>query len=92
MGLAFKPDIDDLRESPAVHVANALKDEGGMDVLFVEPNIKSHRDFTITPVDSACDQADSIVYLVKHKEFLQLGDLNGVVLDFCGIGASGSCS
>ena len=38
MGLAFKPDIDNLRESPAVHVANALKNEDGMEVLFVEPN------------------------------------------------------
>ncbi len=86
MGLAFKPDIDDLRESPAVHVANALKNETGMEVLFVEPNIGTHSTFTITSVDSACEQADLIVFLVKHKEFQALEDLKGVILDFCGAG------
>ncbi len=85
MGLAFKPDIDDLRESPAVHVANALKDESGMDVLFVEPNIETHPKFVITDVESACEKADLIVFLVKHKVFMELTDTKAQVLDFCGV-------
>jgi UDP-N-acetyl-D-mannosaminuronic acid dehydrogenase len=52
----------------------------------VEPNIETHPTFTITSVDPACEQADLIVYLVKHKAFIGLIDLKGVVLDFCGVG------
>jgi len=39
-------------------------------------------------VDAACEKADLIVYLVKHKAFLELGDLGSAVLDFCGVGKS----
>ncbi len=85
MGLAFKPDIDDLRESPAVHVANALKNESTMDLLFVEPNITEHPDFCLTSVESACECADLMVFLVKHKEFMKLGNVACPVLDGCGV-------
>ncbi|RKX37414.1 MAG: UDP-N-acetyl-D-mannosamine dehydrogenase [Verrucomicrobia bacterium] len=85
MGLAFKPDIDDLRESPAVHIANALKSVRGMDLLFVEPNITEHPDFKLTTVDTACEQADLVVFLVRHKAFVELLDIKGRVLDFCGV-------
>ena len=40
MGMAFKPDIDDLRESPALQVADTLLDEGKFDLLLVEPNLE----------------------------------------------------
>ena len=85
MGLAFKPDIDDLRESPAVHVAKALKSEKNMELLFVEPNIESHPAFDLTPADQACAKADLIVFLVKHKGFAALKNLSASVLDFCGV-------
>ena len=42
MGLAFKPDIDDLRESPALLVAETLLNDKAMDVLLVEPNLDAH--------------------------------------------------
>lgn len=87
MGLAFKPDIDDLRESPAVNVANALKNENSLDVLFVEPNITEHSDFELTSTDSACKKANLMVFLVKHKEFIKLGDVACPVLDWCGVQA-----
>ena len=86
MGLAFKPDIDDLRESPAVHVAKALKAEKSIELLFVEPNIKTHPAFELTLIDQACVKADMIVFLVKHKEFSTLKNLPLPVLDFCGVG------
>ncbi len=83
MGLAFKPNIDDLRESPALLVTNTLIKEG-FNVLAVEPNIKSHDAFAIYEVEEALAQADIIVYLVAHKEFSRLEKTSNA-LDFCGV-------
>ena len=83
MGLAFKPDIDDLRESPAVLVARDLI-QAGFDILAVEPNIKSHKDFEIINYEKAIDIADIVVFLVAHKEFKAL-KIKKQFLDFCGI-------
>ena len=66
MGLAFKPDIDDLRESPAVLVARDLI-QAGFDILAVEPNIKSHKDFEIINYEKAIGTEDIVVFLVAHK-------------------------
>lgn len=88
LGLAFKPDIDDLRESPAVQVASALK-KMNFDVLAVEPNIESHEGFTLTSLAEALQQADVVAILVKHAEFVRsasAGELDAEkVLDFCGV-------
>lgn len=83
LGLAFKPDIDDLRESPAVLVARDLI-QVGFDILVVEPNIKSHKDFEIINYEKAIDIADIVVFLVAHKEFKAL-KIKKQFLDFCGI-------
>lgn len=87
MGLAFKPDIDDLRESPALYVAQALKLQG-YDVIAVEPNICSHGNFTIMGLEQALESADVIAVLVKHRQFLTSDaqqQLNSrAALDFCG--------
>ena len=83
LGLAFKPDIDDLRESPAVLVARNLM-QAEFDILAVEPNIKSHKDFEIINYKKAIDIADIIVFLVAHKEFKGL-KIQKQFLDFCGI-------
>ncbi len=71
MGLAFKPDIDDLRESPALHIATRLQTDG-IDILAVEPNIESYPAFNIVDYNEAVKIADIIVFLVGHKEFLDL--------------------
>jgi UDP-N-acetyl-D-mannosaminuronic acid dehydrogenase len=84
MGLAFKPDIDDLRESPALYIAQRLQSDG-FDVLAVEPNIKSHRDFILVGYQDAVTESDVIVYLVAHKEFQNLETKDKEVVDFCGI-------
>lgn len=87
LGLAFKPDIDDLRESPALHVALALQSQD-YDVIAVEPNIDSHDSFTVVGLEQALGDADVIAVLVKHREFLatniqkQLQSKSS--LDFCG--------
>ena len=83
MGLAFKPDIDDLRESPALNITKCLIADG-VDVVAVEPNIKAHKDFEIADYKKAIGISDIIVFLVGHKEFKGL-KIEKEVLDFCGI-------
>lgn len=82
MGLAFKPDIDDLRESPAVYIVKSLIAQG-LDVLAVEPNIETHDEFKIMDYKKALEEADIITFLVAHKEFKDL-DIK-TELDFCGV-------
>lgn len=82
MGLAFKPDIDDLRESPALYITRKLK-EDGLDILAVEPNIKSYDEFEIVEYKEALEKADIVTFLVAHKEFRSLKIKSN--LDFCGI-------
>jgi UDP-N-acetyl-D-mannosaminuronic acid dehydrogenase len=88
LGLAFKPDIDDLRESPAVYVASALQAQG-YDVVAVEPNIQSHGKFVLVTLEDALQAADVVAVLVKHCQFVHLagaGELDSeCVLDFCGV-------
>lgn len=88
LGLTFKPDIDDLRESPALYVAKALQSQG-YDVMAVEPNIELHDALTLTSLDQALASADVVVVLVKHRQFVELSKsgalLNEKVLDFCGV-------
>lgn len=82
MGLAFKPDIDDLRESPALYIARRLKADG-LEILAVEPNIENHKEFEIADYKKAIEQADIVTFLVAHKEFRNL-DIK-TDLDFCGV-------
>ncbi len=83
MGLAFKPNIDDLRESPALYITQKLTQED-FDVYAVEPNIDSHPDINLVNYKEAVKIADIIVYLVGHKEFLDLYvSKNKEVISFC---------
>ena len=87
MGLAFKPNIDDLRESPAKYIAQKVLQKSNNDEHFiVEPNIDSHSVFKLTDYKEAINKADIVVFLVAHKEFLGINISNNkIVLDFCGI-------
>lgn len=86
MGLAFKPNIDDLRESPAKYIASRIVSESRADVLIVEPNITSHPSFHITDYKEAYQEADIIVWLVRHTPFVELPrDEKKLELDFCGV-------
>jgi len=82
MGLAFKPNIDDLRESPALYITRRLIADG-LDILAVEPNIKEFDEFEIVEYTEAVEKADVVVFLVGHREFMALKVENS--LDFCGI-------
>lgn len=87
MGLAFKPDIDDLRESPAKYIAQkVLQSEHNAEILFVEPNISDHKVFKLTDYKDAYKRADIVAFLVAHKEFKTLNYRNDkIILDFCGV-------
>ena len=94
-GLAFKANIDDLRESPSLEISLLLTEINAKKILLVEPNIneipiafaKINNVSQATP-EEALKQADIILGLVNHKEFkdLEVKSLdNKTVIDTCGI-------
>ena len=84
MGLAFKPDIDDLRESPAILVADTLLSENKYNLLLVEPNLEKSVKYDLTDYEDLNGKADVIIYLVAHKEFKGF-KTEAIELDFCGV-------
>ncbi len=86
MGLAFKPNIDDLRESPAKYIASKVMESGDADYMIVEPNITEHPVFKLTDYREAYQKADVVALLVAHDPFKELPyDDKKTILDFCGI-------
>ena len=87
MGLAFKPNIDDLRESPAKYITTkVMLSCNNADILVVEPNVESHNVFKLTDYREAYDKADIVVFLTAHDPFKSLPYREDkVILDFCGI-------
>lgn len=90
MGLAFKPNIDDLRESPAKYIAQkVLQSSNNEDIFFVEPNIREHKVFKLTDYKEAYKKADIVAFLVAHDEFKDLivekAPHEKNVFDFCGV-------
>ena len=76
LGLAFKPDIDDLRESPAVDITRNLA-ALGCQIVAVEPNIEvlppklAQANISLATLDEAVETADVICVLVKHTPFIE---------------------
>lgn len=73
-GLAFKPDIDDLRESPAMEISQLIADWHRGETLVVEPNVRHlpkrlEGKCTLASLESALQTADVLVMLVDHKAF-----------------------
>ena len=69
MGLAFKPDIDDLRESPALLVADTLLSDNKYNLLLVEPNLEENLKYDLTDYRELNGKADIVAYLVAHNQF-----------------------
>lgn len=86
MGLAFKPNIDDLRESPAKSItASVMQLSDKVEILVVEPNVQEHSVYKLTPYKAAYEKADIVAFLVNHREFASLNYRDDVqVFDFCG--------
>jgi UDP-N-acetyl-D-mannosaminuronic acid dehydrogenase len=87
MGLAFKPNIDDLRESPAKYITTKVMQScNNADFLVCEPNIEEHKVFKLTDYKEAYEKADIIVFLTAHDPFKKLPWRDDkIILDFCGI-------
>ena len=76
-GLTFKPNIDDLRESPAAYIIEkVIQGKNPDNFIIVEPNVKKHKEYKLKNFDIAISESDIIVILVKHKEFKITKPLN----------------
>lgn len=75
LGLAFKPNIDDLRESPAVNIAQKMLKDTSINTLLVEPNIKQLPEGLssgkLSSLKEAIEVANVIAVLVAHDEFVE---------------------
>ena len=91
MGVAFKPDIDDLRESPARYIIEKLKVRNPeVDFMTVEPNVKEIDGLELTETATAWEKADIVVFLTAHTPFKQLDRedhrrAERIILDFAGV-------
>ncbi len=93
LGLSYKPDVDDLRESPSLEIAQELARNADITVLAVEPNIAERPPMLaeavrFTPLEEALAQADILVCLVAHREFKRLNAQqfkDKIVLDFVNV-------
>ncbi len=77
LGLSYKPDIDDLRESPAIKIVQKLRAQDEADVLVVEPNIRElppslANAVELVELEEALARADILAALVGHREFKAL--------------------
>jgi UDP-N-acetyl-D-mannosaminuronic acid dehydrogenase len=76
LGLAFKPNIDDLRESPALHIAESVAEQSSCKLLVVEPNVgelpESLASASLLSLDDALTKADVVAVLVAHRQFAGL--------------------
>ncbi len=94
-GITYKPDIDDLRESPSLEIVKRLGRYGGIRVLVCDPLIRklptelaSHGDIELVDADTARQEADIVAFLVGHKSFKRLEFnryLHKVVVDAAGL-------
>lgn len=87
-GLSFKPDIDDLRESPSLKIVKDLS-ASMKNIFAVEPNINNYEGIKMLSIDQGINKGDIFIFLVKHKEFLNPGFISRLkskeILDFCGV-------
>ncbi|TNC80770.1 MAG: UDP-N-acetyl-D-mannosamine dehydrogenase [Oleiphilus sp.] len=72
LGLAFKANVDDLRESPALAITKQLAEENIGEIIVCEPNIKAHKEFNLYSFDEAIERADILLVLVDHEPFKSL--------------------
>jgi UDP-N-acetyl-D-mannosaminuronic acid dehydrogenase len=88
LGLAYKPNVDDLRESPAIDVVRGIRDANLGELRVVEPHVPHHEEFDLLSAEAALDGADIVVLLVAHDRFRKLPRKvleEKVVIDVCGL-------
>lgn len=68
LGVAYKKDVDDARESPAEHIINLLRKEGFLDIRVADPHVTRFQE-DILPFDYVIDDASCIVIITDHKKY-----------------------
>ena len=81
LGLSFKPDVEDLRESPALKIVKNLIDYE-CNLIVAEPNIQVSQDIQIIHYEEVINKADLIFILVSHKEFKSIKSDNKKIYNF----------
>lgn len=72
LGIAFKADVDDLRESPAYEIVKQVQAEHIGKVMVCEPYLNAHPDFELHRLDAVLKEADILLVLVDHRQFRKL--------------------
>lgn len=88
LGLAYKADISDLRESPAIEVVRKLIQRGVGEVMVCEPYLPQHPEYELVTLEEAVRRADIIVILVDHAPFRalkQIGLTGKILVDTRGM-------
>ena len=84
LGLTFKPDINDVRESPAIKIANFLY-KNYSNILISDPYIDFLNEFDLINYKKLIKESDIVVVLVAHKEFKNCDYMGKPIIDLCGI-------
>ena len=82
--LAFKPNVDDLRESPAVEILEELLQKD-LDLIICEPNLDKYKNFKLESLQNIIQKSDLIIFLVAHESFKFIKFSEISFLDFCGV-------
>ena len=69
MGISFKPNVNDIRESPALKITIALSKIKNIKIYVCDPNIDNHEQFKIHSIEKTLEICDLFVFLVAHNEF-----------------------
>ncbi len=93
LGITFKPDIDDLRESPSLEIASEIQKIHNGSIFVVEPNIKKlpkslESKSKLIDLGTAIKKSHIVIALVAHKDFEKIfqNELEGkIIIDACGL-------
>ena len=82
--MSFKPDIDDVRESPALIIMEKLINHG-YEIFPCDPNIIEYKNLKIYNINEIINNVDIILLLVKHSKFKNIDFKDKLLIDFCGL-------
>lgn len=93
LGITFKPDVDDVRGSPALYIVESLAEDSQIILKIVEPNCKElpaslkRENVMLSGLDEALDDTRLVVILVHHEEFLEVNwpSVNAPIIDTRGV-------